>query len=499
MNRKGVAFVVTLPLAIGCVSVKDDTPNTLSRRADGRYHLTALVETYGTQASAVTAAVGAREFAMTSTGDGRWEVDAPLDPCVQGFQLRYLVRYQQTDTATPSTVVEPPGTTAAIGGLLKWVAPSGLNCGPSRVFRVNSTEFLGDASPGDGICDANPPGSSTRRCTLKAAIDEANATPGAATVEIPAGSYSAPDYFTPTDDLVLVGLEPGVVLPHVSIYGPAGTTPTVELRNLTVRGGVRSQLGSLRLRNVRVHGSTHGTTMGGVVALGLLSIEDSTIIGNEMAGVRLQGSQARIRRSLIADNTDGGVYCVPGASAELDISDSTITGNRGFFGGVGVGERCRATLRNVTITGNQRSRASDLFSSGAGGLSFAPSATVLMANTILAGNTNTREPASADCGFYGTPSAQQSLGQNLIQTGGACRFTATLGRPDVLGVAPGVASLADNGGPTQTMLPLATSPARRAGSADPYNDAFPGACTHQDQRGRLRVGSCDIGAVQVSR
>jgi CSLREA domain-containing protein len=52
-------------------------------------------------------------------------------------------------------------------------------------FTVNDTSDQVDAGPGDGICRT-----SSGTCTLRAAIQEANALPGADTIQVPAGIYT---------------------------------------------------------------------------------------------------------------------------------------------------------------------------------------------------------------------------------------------------------------------------------------------------------------------
>ena len=54
----------------------------------------------------------------------------------------------------------------------------------AAVFTVNSTSDLPDASPGDGACDAG-----SGACTLRAAVQEANQTPGSDTINVPAGVF----------------------------------------------------------------------------------------------------------------------------------------------------------------------------------------------------------------------------------------------------------------------------------------------------------------------
>src|SRR5438128_549402 len=58
---------------------------------------------------------------------------------------------------------------------------------PARaaLFIVNSTTDAVDVQPGNGSC-----ATSTGKCTLRAAIQEANALPGADTIIVPAGTYA---------------------------------------------------------------------------------------------------------------------------------------------------------------------------------------------------------------------------------------------------------------------------------------------------------------------
>src|SRR5207244_9879942 len=61
--------------------------------------------------------------------------------------------------------------TLAIGMAFLSIAPMPAKAG--LLLIVNSTADTSDSSPGDGVCDGGG------ICTLRAAIEEANATPGA--------------------------------------------------------------------------------------------------------------------------------------------------------------------------------------------------------------------------------------------------------------------------------------------------------------------------------
>lgn len=498
-QRQLVGSFLCAVLMTGCFSAKDETPQTLPHSATNTYQFNVFVDTNGSAPTSVVAAIGSTEYPMVAVGGGHYQGTAVLSACVQTFQLRYLVRYPAVVGSGESTLVEPPGATATYGGFLKTVTPVPAACLPEKRFVVNSTANLNDVVPGDGACNAG-----SGICTLRAAITEANAVTGPAKISLPAGSFTTTDYFTPTDDLVIEGVGPSSSIDtHVSIYVPSGTgNPTVELRNLTLSGGVRSGAGSLLLSGVTVRDSHPAIVEAGVLALGLLYIEKSTIIRSGAWGINFNGTNGYIVSSLIANNgTMGGLQCAPpsGGSSTLEIDNSTITGNTGL-GGLTVMNGCSARLRNVTISGNTATRNA-FYGSAGGGLSFIDGATVTLANTILSGNSNSVHPANNDCavGALAAPAGTtqvQSYGRNLIGLDGSCVFNEALGVADLHGASASLAPLADNGGPTQTRLPLAGSAAIGAGSTEPFNDAYPPACRRQDQRLATRSGACDIGAAQ---
>jgi hypothetical protein len=101
----------------------------------------------------------------------------------------------------------------------------------------------------------------------------------------------------------------------------------------------------------------------------------------------------------------------------------------------------------------------------------------------------------------GTPAAASPTltGYNAvgIVSGAACAFSAA--NNDLVGVDPMIGTLADNGGPTLTMVPFAGSPLIDAGDPAGCRDSL-GALLPKDQRGFARTAGlrCDIGAVEIS-
>lgn len=199
---------------------------------------------------------------------------------------------------------------------------------------------------------------------------------------------------------------------------------------------------------------------------GTITIDSSTVSGNRSTttshtgGLYLQGAKAVIRDSTVAANAAGfaaGIFATPNAAGNsLDLVNVTVTGQAGT--GLEIDPAISGTFLNSTIAGNQRG-----ISSGA---------LVELTNSIVAGNS------AGDC-TAGHPSG----GGNVQFPAGGTACTA-----DVTFADPQLGALADNGGPTQTLLPAAGSPAIGAANA----------CPADDQRGQARpANACTSGAVEV--
>jgi hypothetical protein len=195
-------------------------------------------------------------------------------------------------------------------------------------------------------------------------------------------------------------------------------------------------------------------------------------------------------------------------NATLRIVNTTISGNRSNTDGGGIYNTNNAsaatastTLTNVTITGNRADN--DTNASGTGGGIRAVDGTVTLKNTIVSGNFKGGSPSTTADDVAGSINADFSLFGN---TTGA---TIT-GANNQLNVDPLLGVLANNGGPTQTHLPGATSLAINNGSnallpADTFdldNDANVAETLPVDQRGpgfpRVVNTTVDIGAVEVN-
>jgi hypothetical protein len=201
-------------------------------------------------------------------------------------------------------------------------------------------------------------------------------------------------------------------------------------------GAVGSEYGT-----VNISGSTfehnHATGYGGG-ALGLYgvtaSVYDSTIVSNAATGRYGSGL--------------GGGIAVGGHGENAKIVGSTITGNVAEYGGGGTG-----------TAGYGGGVAVNYYGSAA------------VENSVVAGNTATGNPHASsplsrrdvfvNTRYSGT-SATASF--SLIQND-ATQPGLTVDSSDITGKAAGLGPVQDNGGPTDTELPAASSPVVDAGKA----------------------------------
>ncbi len=205
---------------------------------------------------------------------------------------------------------------------------------------------------------------------------------------------------------------------------------------------------------VTLHDLTIENARDDIANSGTLTLTDSTVSGNSGDGGILNNGTMTVIDSTVAKNSGIGVWNGGGA---MTIIASTISGNAG--GGILSDEFGTATL-------------------GA---------------TIVADNTG------YNCNNNGTVSNLDSAGYNLTNdtTGAACEFDAAT---DLVNKNPLLGALASNGGPTQTLLPGAKSP---AADVIPKTTTLRGVvvCPGTDQRGIARPGRgetrCTIGAVEV--
>ena len=256
----------------------------------------------------------------------------------------------------------------------------------------------------------------------------------------------------------------------------------------TFGGGLFSQGSTVTVSRTVFDGNEAQASAGGLSAIlnTSFTLTDSTVSNNTSAGAaggiltRNTGAEPhKILNSTISSNTaatdaGGGIFNFQGL---LEVSNSTVTQNTaGTFGGgiVSNGDAARNASTKLTST-----IVADNTAAGSGADVGAADATN-DTNTFVSGGNN----------LIGTGQFTGASGlQNFFTNGVMNDIVGT----DAALVDPLLGPLQDNGGPTETMLPSAGSPAIDAG-------ANPESLTN-DQRGtgfsREENAIADIGAVEA--
>ena len=254
-------------------------------------------------------------------------------------------------------------------------------------------------------------------------------------------------------------------------------------------GGILSRSGNVTLTNSTLSNNTSSKFAGGIYVFDKnLTLTNSTLSGNSVNGSPY--------------SYGGGIFS---QSANITLTNSTLSGNSARYVGGIWSWSGNVTLTNSTLSGNSGTSTTNRSIGNAGGI-WAASGNVALTNSTVSGNSAGNFSGGIFGGGGGAPNQVQAI--NSIVAGNSAPngdMNATLtagsknnivGASNTVGADPKLGPLADNGGPTKTMLPLAGSPAIDTGDQATCNAA---PVSYVDQRGVLRFqgAQCDIGAVEL--
>ncbi|MGB0910111.1 MAG: choice-of-anchor Q domain-containing protein [Nitrospirales bacterium] len=428
-------------------------------------------------------------------------------------------------------------------------------------YRVNNMIDQPDANPGDFRCEIAVNGgpevitTNAGRCTLRAAIEEANATIVEDTIEIPPGVYplnlpsnQGGGRLQVTEDVVIQGsgatvtAVDGVHETRILRIGTSDDSADVKISGLTIQngrggssmsgGGITITEGStLELTDSIVRDNETSAPGGGIANDGSLYLFRSTVRDNKIpndstvetppqgggggtqhsgAGImNFSGADLTIENSTITGNftTRGGG--IRNAGGTMEIRNSTISSNIARIRGGGVMNFGDADISFTTITDNQaRSAPGDVGSETHGGGGIFNEGDITMANSILSENTDNENSSdySPDCRTDtpnepgSSPGQISSLGGNIVGVlTSDCNFetNSDLSGTENNPLDPNLNLLSNWGGTTRTHRPQLDSPAIDHGTGF-------GGCPTTDQRGYIRPvdgnengnAVCDTGSVE---
>lgn len=286
----------------------------------------------------------------------------------------------------------------------------------------------------------------------------------------------------------------GAAINNISSGTALVTSSTFQGNTATAggSGGAVASSGQMTVSSSTFTGNSAASSGGAITnrGTGTLTVNGTTLAdnvsGSDGGGIHNDGTLT-VHSSTLANNTassEGGG--IDSAGTILEVTNSTIYGNSAGSRGGGINSAGAIQILSSTLTANRV-----VVGSGVGGGLRAVTPAKLF-NTIVAGNFRGAAPGTTASDIAGATDATSAF--NLIGTGGGGGLANGVNGNQVGVSAPGLGTLADNGGPTQTVALLSGSPAiDRGGNA--HVTAIP-----TDQRGFLRIvnGTVDIGAFEAA-
>jgi hypothetical protein len=217
---------------------------------------------------------------------------------------------------------------------------------------INTTSDAVDALPGDGVCATN-----TGACSLRAAVQEANAVPGPDAITIPAGTFTlsvpgANEEFAATGDLD--------VRDDIRITGSGMTSTVIDAAGLDRAFDVKPSL-TLSMSSLTVRHGNAGASLGGGILLvsGEPAVLTNVRIANNAAasgaGLFNSGSATVIADSILEDNvaqsSGGGIENA--VSAVITVTRVAVRRNTAFYHGGGVSSGGELHILNSVVTDNE--------------------------------------------------------------------------------------------------------------------------------------------------
>jgi CSLREA domain-containing protein len=284
----------------------------------------------------------------------------------------------------------------------------------AATFTVTATNDRRDAAPGDGVCDT---GRGT--CTLRAAVEEANALGGDNAIVLPAGRFA----------LTLTGLDADAhagdldVLGTLTITGAGAGATVIDASKAKDRAFQVLQGGSLDLSGVTIRGGRvkgrdvggGGISVEGTLALhdavitgcrsdddaGAIDVQEGTVAltdvklvrnraGDDGGAMDVDGGRVTMLRVVIARNRaadEGGGF--ENSGGDVTLHQVKIAGNRATTdaGGISIEDGATTLIDGCTITHNRAKRGGGLFTDD----------TVRGANTTVVSGTTLHGNKNGDC------------------------------------------------------------------------------------------------------
>ena len=510
-------------------------PSGMSLSSDGVLSGTPMPNPAGTFDFTITASdsagFGSQEYSLTinqpppiyvsPTNLARLTAGIPSSQTISATQYGYTQSWGAFDFAVTAGTL-PTGLSLSTSGVLSG-APTAAG---TYSFTVTASNLSGSGSEGYTLTvdPTPPPVVDTLDDSFDGDFSSGHLSLREAIAIVQSAGVDSPVTFAPfLQGTIDLSLGPIAVFGNVDIQGPGGGAITIDAQGGTqifnVNDGNEVSYSNVSISGLKLTGSSDAA----IWSSENLTLSDVVVDGNTGSGVVNDAGDISVTDSTISNNGDSGIVNMgvgPATVTDSTISNNFTTGNGGGISNLYSGQ---LTLINTTISGNSATNGGGIFSEGFVESPYLPnnpypSAQLTLENVTVAGNS-----ATLGAGVYNHWSSGLTLDNTIIADNNGPQVTdddgglsaygtgyaATIavqgsnlvegglqGFSQVLSDDPNLGPLHDNGGPTQTMALLPSSPAINAGD----NASIPAGVT-TDQRGFSRIsgGAVDLGAYEVQQ
>ena len=252
-------------------------------------------------------------------------------------------------------------------------------------FTVNDNGDGGDANPGDGTC-----ATAGNVCTLRAAIEEANALGGYNTI-----SFSITDPITLASELGITS--------DLTINGPGAGSLAISGNNATrvinISSGATVTITGVTIQD----GYLPDANGAGINNSGTLLLDSARVVNNAISASATEGfgggvynvGVLMVSNSTVATNTanrrGGGLY----SAGAMTVTDSLIAGNQANFGGGIYNIDGDGSIINCTVYNN---RAVEGSGGGIAHNTATAAATLTIRDSTVMSNTARNSAPTSGCG-----------------------------------------------------------------------------------------------------
>lgn len=262
------------------------------------------------------------------------------------------------------TLIRRPARTRAFVLFSALLGIYGLAPASAAVFLVNSTSDVVDADLNDGLCKT-----ATDECTLRAAIQQANALPGPDTINLPSGTYAlalttaideASGFPLPENEAASGDLD---VRDAVTIQGDSADETFIDGLTKNRIFDIYSEPPGAMAVTLRKFSLVQGTLTeptkngGAIISDAYLRLENVTLRDNRASGgtggaIHNLGGRLEIVNSLLSANSAGDAGGAIFNIGELSIANSQIDSSTAKYGAGVFLSRGTAFMDNVAIINN---------------------------------------------------------------------------------------------------------------------------------------------------